>query len=115
MVIFHNMHSCPSKHGIHKISSLSGNYENNLHIRLTLDFLVIFPDGSHGIGDSHGGQATAPRESIVSDGSHGIGDGNGGQAAAVIVFVYICVSKPSRQNGRKVTRKYIRIAEKIKI
>ena len=31
------------------------------------------------------------------------------------VFVYICVSKPSRQNGRKVTRKYIRIAEKIKI
>ena len=138
MVIFHNMHFCPSKHGIHKISSLSGNYGNNLHIRLTLDFLVIFPDGSHGIGDSHGGQATAPRESIVSDGSHGIGDGNGGQAdaitesrasdgshgigdgnggqaAAVIVFVYICVSKPSRQNGRKVTRKYIRIAEKIKI
>lgn len=26
------------------------------------------------------------------------------------VFVYICVSKSSRQNGRKVTRKYIRIA-----
>ena len=125
MVIFHNMHSCPSKHGIHKISSLSGNYENNLHIRLTLDFLVIFPatapresivsDGSHGIGDGNGGQADAITESRASDGSHGIGDGNGGQAAAVIVFVYICVSKPSRQNGRKVTRKYIRIAEKIKI
>ena len=47
MVIFHNMHSCPSKHGIHKISSLSGNYENNLHIRLTLDFLVIFPNVSN--------------------------------------------------------------------
>ena len=31
------------------------------------------------------------------------------------IFVYICVSKPYRQNGRKVTRKYVRIAEKIKI
>ena len=37
------MHSCPSKHGIHKISSLSGTYGNNLHVRLTHDFLVIFP------------------------------------------------------------------------
>ena len=41
------MHSCPSKHGIHKISSLSGNYGNNLHVRLTLDFLVIFPSRNH--------------------------------------------------------------------
>ena len=47
MVIFHNMHSCPSKHGIHKISSLSGTYGNNLHVRLTLDFLVIFPNSNN--------------------------------------------------------------------
>ena len=83
MVIFHNMHSCPSKHGIHKISSLSGNYGNNLHVRLTLDFLVIFSYGSHGIGDVDGGQASAFIESIVPYGSHGIGDVDGGQTAAI--------------------------------
>lgn len=31
------------------------------------------------------------------------------------VFVCSCVSKHSKLNGRKVTRKYIRIAEKVKI
>lgn len=31
------------------------------------------------------------------------------------VFVYNCVSMPSKLNGRKVTRKYMRVAEKIKI
>ena len=78
------MHSCPSKHGIHKISSLSGNYGNNLHVRLTLDFLVIFSYGSHGIGDVDGGQASAFIESIVPYGSHGIGDVDGGQTAAIL-------------------------------
>ena len=55
------MHSCPSKHGIHKISSLSGTYGNNLHVRLTLDFLVIFPYANNAIAipetyNSHGEQ-----------------------------------------------------------
>ena len=31
------------------------------------------------------------------------------------VFVYSCVSISSKLNGRKVMRKYMRIAEKIKI
>ena len=64
MVIFHNMHFCPSKHGIHKISSLSGNYGNNLHVRLTLDFLVIFPNARHTIGNGDGGKARATSEYI---------------------------------------------------
>ena len=52
---------------------------------------------------------------FVTDVRHGVADGDGGQTAASTVFVYNCVSMPSKLNGRKVTRKYMRIAEKIKI
>lgn len=38
-----------------------------------------------------------------------------GEVATTTVFVYNCVSMSSKLNGRKVTRKYMRIAEKIKI
>ena len=82
MVIFHNMHFCPSKHGIHKISSLSGNYGNNLHVRLTLDFLVIFPNSGHGVGDGDTRQAATARERKSSDAGHGVGNGDARQAAA---------------------------------
>ena len=84
MVIFHNMHSCPSKHGIHKISSLSGTYGNNLHIRLTLDFLVIFPYASHAIGDGNGSKAGAKPERSFSNAYHAVWDGDGGKARATI-------------------------------
>jgi len=84
MVIFHNMHSCPSKHGIHKISSLSGNYGNNLHVRLTLDFLVIFPYTCHAVGDGDGGEAATPIERIMTNACHAVGDGDGGKAATII-------------------------------
>ena len=72
-------------------------------------------DTFYSIADGNGGKALAASENFCPYTRHPIGDGDGGQVVTSIVFVYICVSKPSRQNGRKVTRKYIRIAEKIKI
>lgn len=60
-------------------------------------------------------EARATSKSVFANAADGAGNMYFGEAAAISVFVYICVSKPSRQNGRKVTRKYIRIAEKIKI
>ena len=62
-----------------------------------------------------GGQVGATKEGTVPDAGHAIANGDGGQAFAIIVFVYNCVSMSSKLNGRKVTRKYMRIAEKIKI
>lgn len=85
MVIFHNMHSCPSKHGIHKISSLSGTYGNNLHIRLTLDFLVIFPNTGDAVRNVDAGQTAAFTERIVSDAGNAIANCDIGQTAATIV------------------------------
>lgn len=82
MVIFHNMHSCPSKHGIHKISSLSGTYGNNLHVRLTLDFLVIFPYTRYSIGNRDGCQAAATHESLITNTRYSIGNRDRGQAGA---------------------------------
>ena len=78
------MHSSPSKHGIHKISSLSGTYGNNLHVRLTLDFLVIFPYARHAVGNLHRGQTTAITERIITDARHAVGNLHRGQTTAII-------------------------------
>ena len=82
MVIFHNMHSCPSKHGIHKISSLSGNYGNNLHVRLTLDFLVIFPNACYTVWNGDTDQAAASRECMMINLCHTVRNSDACQAAA---------------------------------
>lgn len=46
---------------------------------------------------------------------HATADSDRIQPITAFVFVYNCVSISSKLNGRKVTRKYMRIAEKIKI
>ena len=72
-------------------------------------------NGRHGVGDGDGIQGFAQSKRSVANARHGVRDGDGLQAYAKAVFVYNCVSMPSKLNGRKVTRKYMRVAEKIKI
>lgn len=72
-------------------------------------------DFCYAAADDDGVDGITFTESISADFCHAVGDGDGGQAVAVLVFVYNCVSMSSKVNGRKVTRKYMRIAEKIKI
>lgn len=57
----------------------------------------------------------APIKSMVFYGSNSIWYIDGGKSRTTIVLVCNCVSMSSKLNGRKVTRKYMRIAEKIKI
>ena len=56
-----------------------------------------------------------PLKWINTNRSDGFRDMGKGQRFTAAVFVYNCVSMPSKLNGRKVTRKYMRVAEKIKI
>ena len=55
------------------------------------------------------------RKSHLSNSRHRVRYVDGCKGGASIVFVYSCVSISSKLNGRKVMRKYMRIAEKIKI
>ena len=52
---------------------------------------------------------------ITIYGNYATWNGYIGEGITKSVFVYNCVSMPSKLNGRKVTRKYMRVAEKIKI
>ena len=85
------MHSRPSKHGIHIISSVSSTYGSGAHIRFILDFVAIFPDARHAVWNRHRGQATAARESTTADPRHAVWNRHRGQATAMIEFITYCV------------------------
>ena len=78
------MHSSPSKHGIHKISSPSGTYGNNLHVCLTLDFLVIFPNARYAIRDGDRSQTATASKCELSNARHAVRDSNSFKAATVV-------------------------------
>ena len=98
------MHSCQSKHGIHKISSLSGTYGNNLHIRLTLDFLVIFPNARHAVWYRDGGKATAIFKNSVSYACYTVWYRDGGKPTATLesMISYACHAIGNHYGGKAV-------------
>ena len=100
------MHSHPSKHGIHIISSFSSTYGSNAYIRSILDFVAIFPDACHRVWNCYAGktrtaikrlvayaryrvpnrytcQARAAIEDIVADACHRVRNRNARQSRAI--------------------------------
>ena len=76
------MHSRPSKHGIHIISSVSSTYGSNAYIRSILDFEAIFPDARYGVRNGYARQAIAIIERIIADACHGIRNRHARQSRA---------------------------------
>ena len=76
------MHSHPSKHGIHIISSFSGTYGSNAYIRSILDFVAIFPDARYGVRNGYARQTRAIIERSIANARHGVADGHARQTSA---------------------------------